>query len=352
MSDNSDTTTTDSAPAHDEGDIQANIMAQVAKARAAETASELGGAEGSDAVSADVEEANASAKEEKAPKVADDPKMAGKFAALARKSESVRKREDAINSTARDIAAREQRVAAHEQQLSQQSAAYRELAEAERDPRALLAYLVKRGVPLESVVSHSMAENDPALRAEQVAKKALSETELLRKENEQLRKAREDHESKQANAQAESQFLTMLADETKFEAANTAFSKGESLRVAYHLDKVARSRGIQWGLGELAQAVNEFAESGYELDNIGTVVQSERYKKVKARFSSSLGAAGSPAPTTAKKVSGQLAKPAKTLTNSDSGERAQEPGFEDLTPEERIRRIAARARQGSRATMA
>lgn len=343
------TTTTTSAP--DEGNVQSNIMAQVAKARAAsESASES--ADGAPELEEGAAAADGEDKpkaDDKAPKVKDDPKMAAKFAAIARHSAKVRTREDAVNAKERTFVDREQRIAQHEQALSQQAVAYRELAEAERDPATLLRYLVKRGVPLESVVSHSMAEADPAMRAEKLTQKTVSEVEALKKQIAD-RDVRDQHAASQQHVQqSEEQFLTLIADETKFEAANVAYSKSETLRVGYHLDKIAKSRGLNWDLASLAQAVNEFAESGYELDVRGNVVQSERYKKVKARFGATAATA---APTKVTPGTGPRATPAKTLTNSDAGERDQGLGFEDLTPEERIRRIAARARQGSRSTMA
>ena len=362
----------------DESDVSANIARVVAKARAAESASEgadgTGGSSGADSAERSPTAAAETKKDapaskpdeqpkapekpkgdepdEKAPKVDEDPKMAAKFAALARKSEKVRQREDAVNAQARDIAEREQRLVAHERNLSAQAADLREFESAKADPSRLLEWMVKRGIKVESIVSHSMAEQDPALRAELTSKRALSEAEAMRKEAAAERERSQREANQIAEQRAEQEFLQVIGDETKHEAANLVYSRGEQLRVAYHLDRLAKEKGLGWGLSELAEAVNEFAAGGYELDSRGQVVKTDRYSKVRARLANGAPAPAAPAATTpVQNGSGPHATPARTLTNSDASERSQEASYEDLPLEDRVRRVASRARQATRAAM-
>lgn len=350
-------------PTIDDGNASSTIAAVVARAKAAADAEEQSGegeettseGEGSAEAKGDGEKAKTDDADDKAPKVKDDPKLAGKFAALAKKSEKVRQEEQRVRSEAARVADREQRVAAHEATVSQRETAVREFETVKSNPKALLDYMIAHRVDLEAVVAYSLAQQDPAQKAAYEARAgaktaASEEAAKVRKEFEDYKREQATREAAAARASAEETFTKEISDDTKYEATALTYSTAEATRVAYYLDGLAKKKGLSWGITEIAQAVNEFAENGYELDARGTPVKTGLYAKRKARLqpngAQTPAAAGAASSSSA--GTGPHVKPAKTLTNSSANERSTEVDLSDLPAEERIARLAAKARRGPR----
>jgi hypothetical protein len=294
----------------------------------------------------------ADADADKSPSPAEDPKLAAKFAALGRRSEKLRTREDAIKATESKVAEREAALEARAKELESREARLRELDEAERDPQKLTAYLKSRNVSAEHVTAGYLAESDPGVRAELEAKRAMARAEALEKQMREERAAadaaKKSHEEAAARAvveASEARFVAVISDEAKFEAANLAYSESERVALAYHVDKLARAKGLKWGIDEIAGAVNEFAEAGYALNARGEVVKNDRYAKIKARLTASPPAAPAPAVAAPSQTigNGQRATPPKTMTNRDAAERSTTTDLDSLPMGERIRLLAERA---------
>lgn len=293
--------------------------------------------------------------EEKGPKVDEDPKLAAKFAALARKSAKVREAESKIAAERDRLNERERSLARSEQQVAAMVTSYREFEAAKGDPSRLLAYLERQGISLDKAVEHHLRAQDPEYQRARAAERTQSELEELRKrlDTERQQRERETNEARATREREESEraFLDMSADEEKFGAANAVYTDAEKLRVAWHIDQLAKSKGLRWGLQEIAEAVEEFAANGYELDSRGNAVKSERLAKKLERFRSN-GAppqsTAAPAATALPPGNSRHVTPARTLTNSVANERASEADLSDLPLDERIKRLAARARSGPR----
>ncbi len=292
--------------------------------------------------------------DDKKAKEADD-KIAPKFAALARKSQKLREREQAFEATVQRVQQTERGLVEREQRVSQWM---QRLESLERDPDALLTHLAQRGVRFDQLVEHATRAKDPDARISRVEQTVAERERQLQAREERLTQSEREREQKAARAAVEQDFFRVIGDEDKFEAAHVAYGQDEMLRVADYVADRARAQGLNWDYAAIAEAVDEMARKGQTVDRDGKRVTSDRYKKITSRYQRKAGdtngtttTAASTNQAAATHTNGQgrqAPKASGTLTNRDASERDSVKAEEDLDFDDRVALVAERARQEQR----
>lgn len=243
-------------------------------------------------------------------KPADDPKWASRFAALSRQKSEVLEREQRLTQREAEIAAR--------------AAKAEEIEAALEDDEKFFALLEKRGYTADQIVARAKGVTDPS----KLTAKALAPIEqklaAIEAENKQLRERAEAAQK----AHVESQFWAVAGDEAKYEAAHLVWDRDELIAKAHEVADKARTQGLGWGFLEVAQCLNEMAET------------TTKYQKIKAKLAQPVTTPAVKAAPEKNAQQGQQNTPA-TITNQLATERANGEARR-LSHAERMARLMAR----------
>lgn len=300
--------------------------------------SDLSAEVASDVVADEAEPAAETKDPKAAPAKKEEPTSAA-FAALARKRQELRSREEThsaertrLESDARTFQASVQRFQADAQTFekykAEQSAKLKEQADAhaatlsrvftEKD--AFFEAAEKAGVTAEDI--HAWATGKMTRRAAlpPPPPKGMTQEEIdarledrLKREREEWQKSQTQRETSVAQAQAEAQFVAFVEkDDKAFEAANLIFSQREIAQHGNEIASMAQAKGLRWSWAEVASALNELAESD------------PRYQKIIARAKANGTAAGAGIPNGRASAPPKLESRSSSTTTNASEPRAQE----------------------------
>lgn len=255
--------------------------------------------------------------EEKKP--TDDPKLAAKFAALARKQEKLLDTEAQVAARERQLAERHAQIEAREKQATER---FEKLL---ADPDTFFRHLEGMGITFETLQAWSKGSGPLA--------KPEKKPEYVTREELEAERKRMAEEAKQADLSARREIVNrqFLEETDKHEAARLVFSPAKRIELGDEIAERAHRKGIRITLPEIAAAVNELAE------------QDTWYQ---ARRQSSAPAMQKPAASAATEVtdsSGAQGSRANTIGNDVAGERASTNGGRRLTHRERLAMLQRRA---------
>ena len=267
---------------------------------------------------------SAPAKDDKAapamPPEKDDPKLASKFAALARRQEKLLDTEAELTSRERQLAERQAHVDAREKEST---ARFEKLL---TDPDVFFRHLESMGVTFDALQAWSKG-GGPLSKPEK-------KPEYVTREELEAERKREAEEARKADFAARREIVNrqFLEETDKLDAAKLVYSPAKRIEIGDDIADRAAKRGIRLTLPEIAAAVNELAE------------QDPWYQA--RRQASSAPASQKDAATAATEVTdsnGAQGSRATTIGNDVAGERTGANGGRRLSHRERVALLRARA---------
>jgi hypothetical protein len=250
----------------------------------------------------------------------DDPKLASKFAALARRQEKLLDTEAQITTRERELSSRLAQVEAREKESSSR---FEKLL---TDPDVFFRHLESMGVTFDSLQAWSKG-NGPLSKPEK-------KPEYVTREELEAERKRDAEEARKADFAARRDIVNrqFIEETDKLDAAKLVFSPAKRIEIGDDIADRAAKRGIRLTLPEIAAAVNELAEQDpwYQARHqaSGAPVSQKDAAAAATEVTDSNGAQGSRA---------------TTIGNDVAGERTGANGGRRLSHRERVALMRARA---------